>query len=93
MDLSVFVFIHSVGLPIAAAFAGGYFVFLTLKFILAGATSSVKSIADIVQNLDKRIEVMNTQLQKIDVKVTHSLGLEPDYYRIARGKIDDQRRD
>jgi hypothetical protein len=36
---------------------------------------------------------MNTQLQRIDIKVTHSLGLEPDYDRIARAEKDDIRKD
>ena len=34
-----FKLVAEVGFPIAAAMAGGYFVFLTLKFILAGVTS------------------------------------------------------
>ena len=33
--------VAEVGFPIAAACGAGYFVFLTLKFILAGVTSSV----------------------------------------------------
>jgi hypothetical protein len=37
--------VGEVGFPIASAIAGGYFVFLTLKFILAGVTSSGKSMA------------------------------------------------
>jgi hypothetical protein len=34
-----------VGFPIAAACAGGFFVFLTLKFILASVTGDVKNLA------------------------------------------------
>jgi hypothetical protein len=93
MDLSLFIFIHQVGIPITAALAAGYFVFLTLKFILAGATNNVNSIADIIRSLDDRIEAMNTQLYKIDVKVTHSLGLDPDFTRLSRTKGDDIRVD
>ena len=37
-----FKLVAEVGFPIAAACAGGYFVFLTMKFILAGVMSSVK---------------------------------------------------
>jgi hypothetical protein len=39
----IFKLVGEVGFPIASAIAGGYFVFLTLKFILAGVTSSVKA--------------------------------------------------
>jgi hypothetical protein len=36
-----FKLVAEVGFPIASSLAGGYFVFLTLKFILAGVLSSV----------------------------------------------------
>jgi hypothetical protein len=87
------VFIHSVGLPIASACIGGYFVFLTLKYILAGVTSSINGIANIITQLEQRVDNMNTQLQRIDIKITHSLGLEPDYDRIARAEKSDNRKD
>ena len=86
-------FIHSVGLPIASACIGGYFVFLTLKYILAGVTSSINGIANIITQLEQRVDNMNTQLQRIDIKITHSLGLEPDYDRIARAEKSDNRKD
>ncbi|NBW37640.1 MAG: hypothetical protein EBR30_22005 [Cytophagia bacterium] len=93
MSLDLFVFIHSVGLPIASACIGGYFVFLTLKYILAGVTSSINGIANIITQLEQRVDNMNTQLQRIDIKITHSLGLEPDYDRIARAEKSDNRKD
>lgn len=93
MSFDLFVFIHSVGLPIASACLGGYFVYLTLKYILAGVTSSINGIANIITQLEHRIDTMNTQLQRIDIKVTHSLGLEPDYERIARAEKADNRKD
>ena len=93
MSLDLFVFIHSVGLPIASACIGGYFVFLTLKYILAGVTSSINSISSIITQLEQRVDTMNTQLQRIDIKVTHSLGLEPDYERIARAEKAVNRKD
>ena len=37
-----FKLVADVGFPIASALAAGYFVFLTLKFILAGVTGSVE---------------------------------------------------
>jgi len=36
MEADAFKLISDVGFPIASALAGGYFVFLTLKFILSG---------------------------------------------------------
>ena len=41
MEPSIFDFIKEVGFPIAAACAGGYFVFLTMRFILNGVMDSV----------------------------------------------------
>ena len=89
----IFKLVGEVGFPIAAALAGGYFVFLTLKFILAGVTSSVKSMAGIIGALDKRVATMNHDVMRIDTKVSHALGLQPDLDRIARSEQSDTRRD
>ena len=88
-----FKLVAEVGFPIAAALAAGYFVFLTLKFILAGVTSSVNGMGGIIKGLDGRVDTMTNQLQRIDVKVSHALGLQPDYDRIARAEQADQRKD
>jgi hypothetical protein len=88
-----FKLVGEVGFPIASALAGGYFVFLTLKFILAGVTSSVKSMAGIISSLDKRVAAMNHDVVRIDTRVSHALGLEPDLDRIARSEQSDARRD
>lgn len=85
--------VTDLGFPIAAAVAAGYFVFLTLKFILAGVTSSIKSMSGIITALDARVDTMNNQVQRIDVKISHALGLQPDYDRIARAEQSDQRKD
>lgn len=85
--------VTDLGFPIAAAIAAGYFVFLTLKFILAGVTSSIKSMSSIITALDARVDTMNNQVQRIDVKISHALGLQPDYDRIARAEQSDQRKD
>ncbi len=89
----IFKLIGEVGFPIAAALAGGYFVFLTLKFILAGVSSSVKSMAGIIGALDRRVATMNHDVMRIDTKVSHALGLQPDLDRIARSEQSDARRD
>lgn len=88
-----FKLVAEVGFPIAAAIAGGYFVFLTLKFILAGVTSSVKGMAGIITALDNRVKTMNHDVIRIDTVVSNALGLKPDVDRIARsdGKNDARR--
>lgn len=85
--------VADVGFPIAAACAAGYFVFLTLKFILAGVTGSVNSMKNIIGALDKRVAAMNHDVIRIDTKVSHALGIPPDLDRIARAEQSDARRD
>lgn len=85
--------VADVGFPIAAACAAGYFVFLTLKFILAGVTGSVNSMKGIIAALDKRVAAMNHDVIRIDTKVSHALGIPPDLDRIARAEQSDARRD
>jgi hypothetical protein len=85
--------VAEVGFPIAAACGAGYFVFLTLKFILAGVTSSVNGLKNIIGALDNRVKTMNHDVIRIDTIVSDALGLRPDIDRIARadGKNDARR--
>jgi len=85
--------VGEVGFPIAAAIAAGYFVFLTLKFILAGVLGSVMGMKNIIGALDKRVAAMNHDVIRIDTKVSHALGIPPDLDRIARAEQSDARRD
>lgn len=64
--MDFFKLIAEVGFPIAAAVAAGYFVFLTLKFILAGVTGSVNSMKGIIGALDKRVAAMNHDVISIN---------------------------
>ena len=91
--MDFFKIVAELGFPIAAALAGGYFVFLTLKFILAGVTSSVKGMAGIITALDNRVKTMNHDVIRIDTVVSNALGLRPDVDRISRadGKNDARR--
>ena len=91
--MEFFKLVGQVGFPIASAMAGGYFVFLTLKFILAGVTSGVKGMSGIIMALDKRVATMNHDVIRIDTKVSHALGIPPDLDRIARAEQSDARRD
>jgi archaellum biogenesis ATPase FlaH len=88
--MDFFKLVAELGFPIAAAMAAGYFVFLTLKFILAGVTSSVKSLSGIITALDNRVKTMNHDVIRIDTLMSSALGVKPDTDRIARadGKND-----
>ena len=82
--MDFFKLVGEVGFPIAAAMAAGYFVFLTLKFILAGVTGSVKGMAGIITALDNRVKTMNHDVIRIDTLISNALGVKPDVDRIAR---------
>ena len=92
--MDIFTLIAEVGFPIAGAIAAGVFVFITLKFILAGVTDSVKTLRNIIGALDNRVQTMNNDLVKIDALLSYVLGVKPNIDRIAanEGK-DDARRD
>jgi archaellum biogenesis ATPase FlaH len=89
----VFKIITDLGMPVAAALAGGYFIFLTIKLLLGGVLSSVKGMAGIITALDNRVKTMNHDVIRIDTIVSNALGLRPDTDRIARadGKSDARR--
>ena len=91
--MDFFKIVAELGFPIAAAMAGGYFVFLTLKFILAGVLSSINSMKGIIIALDNRVKTMNHDVIRIDTVVSNALGLKPDVDRISRadGKNDARR--
>ena len=76
--------VTEVGFPIAAAIAAGYFVFLTLKFILSDVTANVKRLSGIITALDNRVKTMNHDVIRIDTLMSSALGLKPDINRIAR---------
>jgi hypothetical protein len=86
--------VGEVGFPIAGAIAAGYFVFLTIKFILAGVTGGVNGLKGIITALDNRVQTMNNDVVQIDAKVSTNMGVKPNVERIAanEGK-EDARRD
>ena len=89
----VFKIIGDLGFPVAAALAGGYFVYLTIKLLLAGVLSAIKGMAGIITALDNRVKTMNHEVLRVDTLVSSALGLKPDLERIARadGKTDARR--
>ena len=82
------------GLPVAAAVTMGIFIYVILTYILAGVVGQVKSITGIIASLDNRIKTMNHDMIKLDLLVSHALGLKPDMDRLSRsdGK-EDARKD
>ena len=62
--------VTDVGFPIVAALVGGYFVFLTLNFILTGVLDDIKATTHVLQSpLDNRVKTMNNEIVRIDVKM------------------------
>jgi hypothetical protein len=92
--MDILSFIGDVGAPIAGAIAAGYFVFLTIRFILKGVTDSVNTLRGIIGSLDNRVQTMNNDLVKIDALMSYAFGIKPNIDRIAanEGK-EDARRD
>tara|TARA_R100000995_G_scaffold82845_1_gene57439 strand:- start:3954 stop:4235 length:282 start_codon:yes stop_codon:yes gene_type:complete len=91
---NAFALIADVGFPIAMAMIGGFFIFLTIKYILESVVGQVNSIHGIVASLDNRVKTMNHDMIRIDATMCAVLGIRPDLNRIARadGK-EDARRD
>ena len=89
-----FALIAEVGFPIAMALIGGFFIFLTIKYILQSVVGEVNAIHNIVSNLDNRVKTMNHDMVRMDCTMCSVVGLRPDLERIARadGK-EDARRD
>ena len=89
-----FLFIGDVGFPIAIALIAGFFIFLTIKYILESVIGQVNGIHGIVQALDNRVKTMNHDIIRLDATMCSVLGIRPDLNRIARadGK-EDARRD
>ena len=89
-----FTLIGDVGYPIAIALIAGFFIFLTIKYILESVIGQVNGIHGIVQALDNRVKTMNHDIVRLDATMCSVLGIRPDLNRIARadGK-EDARRD
>jgi hypothetical protein len=89
----IFNLIGEVGFPIAMALIGGFFIFLSVKYILESVIGQVNSIHGIVSQLDNRVKTMNHDMIRIDVTMSNILNLKPDLQRISRadGKNDARR--
>ena len=85
--------VSEVGFPIAIALIAGFFIFLTIKYILESVIGQVNGIHGIVQALDNRVKTMNHDIIRLDATMCSELGIRPDLNRIARadGKADARR--
>jgi hypothetical protein len=85
--------ISTVGFPIASALVAGYFIFLSVNYILAGLENSVNGMKNIINALDNRVKTMNNDLLKIDIIISNILGLKTDVNRVSRsdGKNDSRK--
>lgn len=82
------------GFTIASSIIGGFFIFLSIKYILESVVGQVNNIENIVKSLDNRVKTMNHDMIRVDATMCTVLGIRPDLERIARadGK-EDARRD
>ena len=78
------------GFSVAAVIAGGVFIVILLKYILAGVVDDVKSLNGLAGMLNNRVRTMNNDLVRIDALISSRLGLRVDLERLARsdGKTD-----
>ena len=93
MDLFLDILVQF-GLPVAAAAVMGVFIYIILKYILAGVVGQVGTITMLISALDNRIKTMNHDMIKLDILISSALNLRPDLDRISRadGK-EDARKD
>ena len=91
--MDAFSLIADVGAPIAGALIMGFFIFLTLIYILESVTGQVSGMHGIIMALENRVKTMNNDLIRIDTLISHALKVNPDVERIARadGKVDARR--
>ena len=82
------------GLPVAGAMVMGVFIYIILKYILAGVVGQVATITMLISALDNRIKTMNHDMIKLDILTSSALNLRPDLDRVSRsdGK-EDARKD
>ncbi len=93
MDLFLDILVQF-GLPVAAAAVMGVFIYIILKYILAGVVDQVGTITMLISALDNRIKTMNHDMIKLDILISSALNLRPDLDRVSRsdGK-EDARKD
>ena len=86
----ILTFIEKVGLPITAALAVGWFLFIILKFILAQVNDRISGLGNALLSVENKVDVMNNDIVKIDALFSSAFNVEPNLDRIAasEGKED-----
>jgi hypothetical protein len=86
-------FMEKVGLPITAALAVGWFLFIILKFILAQVTDKISGIGNALLSLENKCDVMNNDIVKIDALFSSAFNVEPNLDRLAASEGKEDCRD
>ena len=86
-------FVEQVGIPITAALAVGYFLFIILKFMLAQVTDRISGISGALLSLENQIDVMNNDIVKIDAQFSCAFRCQPNLNRIAASEGKEDARD
>ena len=86
-------FVEQVGIPITAALAVGWFLFIILKFLLAQVTDRISGISGALLSLENQIDVMNNDIVKIDAQFSCAFGCQPNLNRIAASEGKEDARD
>lgn len=89
----ILTFIEKVGLPITAALAVGWFLFIILKFILAQVNDRISGIGNALLSLENKVDVMNNDIVKIDSLFSSAFNVEPNLDRIAASEGKEDCRD
>jgi len=76
--------ITELGIPVSAALLMGYAVFTMLKFILRGVLEEIQQLRTMITGLNTRVRTMTDDVIKIDVAISHQLGLRADARRLSR---------
>ena len=86
-------FLEQVGIPITAALAVGWFLFIILKFMLAQVTDRISGISGALLSLENQIDGMNNDIVKIDAQFSCAFGCQPNLNRIAASEGKEDARD
>ncbi len=92
--MEIFTIIAELGFTITAVLAGGSFIIILLKYILASVVDSAAALDMLITGLDNRVKTINNEIVRLDSLVCHVLGVKPDVRRMsaADGK-EDARKD
>jgi hypothetical protein len=92
--MEIFAVIAELGFTIPAVLAGGAFIIILLKYILASVVDSAATLNMLITALDNRVKTINNEIVRLDSLVCHVLGVKPDVRRMsaADGK-EDARKD